>query len=281
MAFSTIPEVIEDIKAGKFIIIVDDESRENEGDLLIAAEKITPEAVNFMAQYARGLICVAMTGERLDALKIPMMVEDNTSAHGTAFTVSIEAKRNVTTGISAFDRAQTIKILATPSSTPDDIVQPGHIFPLRARDGGVLVRAGHTEAAVDLTRMCGLNPAGAICEIMNPDGSMARLPQLEIFAQKHAIKIASIADLIAYRRHHEKLVRKVTETKLPTKYGLFKAIAYKSDMDPDQHLALVIGDITTDEPVLVRVHSCPSRLSATEPYTALIVSTSARIVPPT
>jgi 3,4-dihydroxy 2-butanone 4-phosphate synthase/GTP cyclohydrolase II len=255
MAFSTIPEVIEDIKTGKFIIIVDDESRENEGDLLIAAEKITPEAVNFMAQYARGLICVAMTGERLDALKIPMMVEDNTSAHGTAFTVSIEAKRNVTTGISAFDRAQTIKILATPSSTPDDIVQPGHIFPLRARDGGVLVRAGHTEAAVDLTRMCGLNPAGAICEIMNPDGSMARLSQLEIFAQKHAIKIASIADLIAYRRHHEKLVRKVTETKLPTKYGLFKAIAYKSDMDPDQHLALVIGDITTDEPVLVRVHS--------------------------
>jgi 3,4-dihydroxy 2-butanone 4-phosphate synthase/GTP cyclohydrolase II len=255
MAFATIPEAIEDVKSGRFIIVVDDESRENEGDLLMAADKVTPEAVNFMARYARGLICAPMTGQRLDELKIPMMVDENTSAHCTAFTVSVEAKQNVTTGISASDRAQTIKILIAPEAKPEDIARPGHIFPLRAREGGVLVRAGHTEATVDLARMAGLYPSGVICEIMNEDGSMSRLPELENFAQQFDIKIVSIADLIAYRRHHEKLVRKVTETRLPTRYAEFKAVAYKSDMDPDQHLALVIGNIESEKPVLVRVHS--------------------------
>jgi 3,4-dihydroxy 2-butanone 4-phosphate synthase/GTP cyclohydrolase II len=255
MAFATIPEAIEDVKAGRFIIVVDDEGRENEGDLLMAAEKVTPEAVNFMARHARGLICAPMTGQRLDELKIPMMVGENTSAHCTAFTVSVEAKQNVTTGISASDRAQTIKILIAPEAKPEDIARPGHIFPLRAREGGVLVRAGHTEATVDMARMAGLYPAGVICEIMNEDGSMSRLPELENFAQQFDINIVSIADLIAYRRHHEKLVRKITETRLPTRYAEFKAVAYKSDMDPDQHLALVIGDIESEKPVLVRVHS--------------------------
>jgi 3,4-dihydroxy 2-butanone 4-phosphate synthase/GTP cyclohydrolase II len=208
-----------------------------------------------MAQHARGLVCVPMTGERLDALKIPMMVDENTSAHCTAFTISVEARRGVTTGISAPDRAQTIKTLINPDSRPEDIARPGHIFPLRARDGGVLVRAGHTEATIDLARLAGLYPAGAICEIMNPDGTMARLPQLEEMAKEYSIKIVSIADLIAYRRRHEKLVRKVTEAKLPTRYGEFRALAYKSDIDPDQHLALVMGDINNGRPVLVRMHS--------------------------
>jgi 3,4-dihydroxy 2-butanone 4-phosphate synthase/GTP cyclohydrolase II len=255
MAFATIPEVIEDIRNGKLIIVVDDEGRENEGDLLMAAEKVTPESINFMVRYARGLVCAPMTGERLDELKIPMMVSENTSAHCTAFTVSVEAKHNVTTGISAHDRAHTIKVLVDPDSKPQDIVHPGHIFPLRARDGGVLVRAGHTEAAVDLSRLAGLYPAGVICEIMNEDGSMARLGELEKFAAEHGLKIASIADLIAYRRRHEKLVRKVTETRLPTKFGDFKAVAYKSETDADQHVALVLGDVANCKPALVRVHS--------------------------
>ncbi len=255
MAFATIPEVIEDIRNGKLIIVVDDEGRENEGDLLMAAEKVTPEAVNFMVRHARGLVCAPMTGERLDELKIPMMVNENTSAHCTAFTVSVEAKHNVTTGISAHDRAHTVKVLVDPASKPGDIVHPGHIFPLRARDGGVLVRAGHTEAAVDMARLAGLYPAGVICEIMNEDGSMARLGELENFATAHNLKIASIADLIAYRRRHEKLVRKVTETKLPTKFGDFKAVAYKSETDADQHVALVLGDVAVCKPALVRVHS--------------------------
>ena len=255
MVFATIPQAIEEIKAGRFIIIVDDEDRENEGDFLIAAEKVTPEAVNFMTKYARGLICMPVNGKRLDELNLPLMVRDNTSKHETAFTVPVDARGKTTTGISAFDRAQTIQVLIDPETRPDDLCQPGHTFPLRAKDGGVLVRAGHTEAAVDLARMAGLYPAGVICEIMNEDGAMARLPQLEILADKFGIKIATIADLIAYRRRHEKLVRVVARAKLPTKFGEFTAIAYGSSIDPDEHVALVMGDVNTDEPVLARVHS--------------------------
>ncbi len=252
---ATIPQALADVKAGRFVIIVDDEGRENEGDLVIAAEKVTPEVINFMATHARGLICTPMTGERLDALRIPMAVNENTSAHGTAFTVPVDAKRDTTTGISAHDRAATVRALIDPATKPEDLARPGHIFPLRAREGGVLVRAGHTEAAVDLARLAGLAPAGVICEIMNPDGTMARLPQLEVLAKDWDIKIASIADLIAYRTRHEKLVRRVTETRLPTRYGEWRALAYKSVTDPDEHVALVMGDIREDGPVLVRVHS--------------------------
>ncbi len=255
MALATIPEAIEDIKAGKFVIVVDDEDRENEGDLIMAAEKVTPEAINFMARYGRGLICVPMTGERLDELKIPMMASNNTSHFGTAFTVSVEAKHGTSTGISAADRARTVQTLINPKTSPEDIVMPGHTFPLRARDGGVLVRAGQTEATVDLARLAGLYPAGVCCEIMNEDGTMARLPQLETFAKKFDLKIVSVADLIAYRYRHERLVTRVAEAKLPTQFGNFKVIAYKSSTDADEHLALVLGDVATDEPVLVRVHS--------------------------
>ncbi|MFA7179484.1 MAG: bifunctional 3,4-dihydroxy-2-butanone-4-phosphate synthase/GTP cyclohydrolase II [Dehalococcoidales bacterium] len=255
MALATIEEAIQDIKEGKLIIVVDDENRENEGDLLIAAEKVTPDAINFMIKHARGLVCMPLTGQRLDELNIPMMVNQNTSAHCTAFTVSIEAKTGVTTGISAHDRAHTIKTVIDPDTTPDDIARPGHIFPLRAKDGGVLVRAGHTEATVDLVGLAGLYPAGVICEILNSDGTMARMPQLEKIAVKYNIKIVSIADLIAYRMHHEKLIKVVTTTKLPTRHGEFQAIAYASQTDNGEHLALVYGDIHTDEPVLVRVHS--------------------------
>ncbi|MDD5122586.1 MAG: bifunctional 3,4-dihydroxy-2-butanone-4-phosphate synthase/GTP cyclohydrolase II [Dehalococcoidales bacterium] len=255
MALATIEEAIQDIKEGKLIIVVDDENRENEGDLLIAAEKVTPDAINFMIKHARGLVCMPLTGQRLDELNIPMMVNQNTSAHCTAFTVSIEAKTGVTTGISAHDRAHTIKTVIDPDTTPDDIARPGHIFPLRAKDGGVLVRAGHTEATVDLVGLAGLYPAGVICEILNSDGTMARMPQLEKIAARHNIKIVSIADLIAYRMHHEKLIKVVTTTKLPTRHGEFQAIAYASQTDNGEHLALVYGDIHTDEPVLVRVHS--------------------------
>jgi 3,4-dihydroxy 2-butanone 4-phosphate synthase/GTP cyclohydrolase II len=255
MSLSTIHEAIEDIKTGKFIIIVDDEDRENEGDLSMAAEKVTPEAINFMAKHARGLICMPVIGERLDELNIPMMVQNNTAKYGTAFTVSVEAKHRTSTGISAADRAETVKAIVDPNTKPEDLVQPGHTFPLRARDGGVLVRAGQTEAIVDLARLAGLYPAGVVCEIMNEDGTMARMPQLEVIADKFGLKIVSVADLIAYRRRHEKLVHKVAQAKLPTRYGEFTAVAYKSDIDPDEHLALVMGDITTGEPVLVRVHS--------------------------
>ncbi len=255
MALSTIPEAIEDIKAGKFVIVVDDEDRENEGDFIMAAEKVTPDAINFMAKYGRGLICMPMTGERLDALRIPMMASNNTSHFGTAFTVSVEAKYGTSTGISAADRAKTVQTLIDPKTKPEDIAMPGHMFPLRARDGGVLVRAGQTEATVDLARMAGLSPAGVCCEIMNEDGTMARMPQLEVFAKKHGLKIISVADLIAYRFRHERLVTRVAEAKLPTPYGNFKVIAYKSTTDPDEHLAMVMGDVATDEPVLVRVHS--------------------------
>ena len=257
MALATIEEALRDIEEGRLIIVVDDENRENEGDLLVAAEKVTPDAINFMIKHARGLVCMPMTGERLDELNIPMMVDQkhNTSAHCTAFTVSIEAKHGVTTGISAYDRARTVQTLIDPKTRPEDIAKPGHIFPLRAKDGGVLIRAGHTEAAVDLAKLAGLYPAGVICEILNSDGTMARMPQLEKIADEHNLKIVSIADLIAYRMHHEKLISVVTTTKLPTKYGEFKAIAYTSRTDPGEHMALVFGDIETDEPVLVRVHS--------------------------
>ncbi len=255
MGLSSIDEAIKDIRSGKFVIVVDDEARENEGDLVLAAEKVTPEAINFMAQHARGLICLPITGERLDELEIPLMVNNNTSEFCTAFTVSIEAKHRVTTGISVQDRAETIKAVVDPATKPEDIARPGHVFPLRARDGGVLVRAGHTEAIIDLARLAGLYPAGVICEIMSEDGSMARLPQLEVMSQKHSIKIITIADLIAYRRRYEKLVHRVAEAKLPTRYGEFIAIAYKSDIDADEHLALVLGDIATSKPVLARVHS--------------------------
>ena len=255
MGIVSISEAIEDIKAGKFVIIVDSEDRENEGDLAMVAEKVTPEAINFMTQYARGLICLPIMGERLDELRIPLMVGENTSKFSTAFTVSVEAKHRVSTGISAADRAETVKAMIDPTTKPEDIARPGHTFPLRARQGGVLVRAGHTEAIVDLAKLAGLYPAGVICEIMNEDGSMARLPQLEVMSEKHRIKIVTVADLIAYRRRHERLVQRVAETKLPTSYGEFTAIAYKSNVDPDEHLALVMGDISTEEPVLVRVHS--------------------------
>ena len=252
---SSISEAIEDIRAGKFIIIVDDESRENEGDLAIVAEKVTSEAINFMAKHGRGLICLPIIGQRLDELEIPLMVTNNTSRYSTAFTVSIEAKDKVTTGISAFDRAQTIKTVLDPNTKPSDIARPGHIFPIRVKEGGVLVRAGHSEAIVDLVRLAGLYPAGVICEIMDEDGTMARLPQLEAMASKFDLKIITIADLIAYRLRHEKLVQRVAETKLPTKWGEFTTIAYRSAVDAAEHVALVKGDISSEEPVLVRVHS--------------------------
>lgn len=252
---ASITEAIEDIKAGRVVIIIDDESRENEGDLAMAAEKVTPEAINFMAKHGRGLICLPIIGQKLDELRIPLMVQHNTSRYSTAFTVSIEAKDKVSTGISAFDRAQTIKAVLDPDTKPEDLVQPGHVFPIRAREGGVLVRAGHTEAIVDLAKLAGCYPAGVICEIMVEDGHMATLPELEAMAEKYSLKIISIAELIAYRHRHEKLVQKVTEAKLPTKYGEFVAVAYKSIVDPSEHTALVKGDVSGDEPVLVRVHS--------------------------
>ena len=255
MGLATIPEAIEDIKTGGFIIIVDDTDRENEGDLAMAAEMVSSQAINFMAKHARGLICLPILAERLEELKIPIMVQDNTSKHTTAFTVSVEAKHRVSTGISAHDRAETVRAIIDPATRPEDIARPGHMFPLKAREGGVLVRAGHTEAIVDLARLAGLYPAGVICEVMNDDGTMARLPQLMAMAEKYQIKVVTVADLIAYRRRTEKLVHQVAEARLPTKYGEFKAIAYKSDIDPDEHVALVMGDISTDEPVLVRVHS--------------------------
>jgi 3,4-dihydroxy 2-butanone 4-phosphate synthase/GTP cyclohydrolase II len=255
MSLSSIPDGIKDIQEGKLLIIVDDESRENEGDLAIAAEKVTPDIINFMARYGRGLVCLPVTGERLDELKIPPMVQDNTSPYSTAFTVSIEAKHKVTTGISAHDRAATVKAVIDPATKPEDIAMPGHMFPIRAKKGGVLVRAGHTEAIVDLARIAGLYPAGVICEVMNEDGTMARLPQLEAMAEEYKFKIISIAELIAYRRRHEKLIQRVAEAKLPTRYGEFSVIAYKSTVDTDEHVALVMGEITSNSPILARMHS--------------------------
>ncbi len=255
MPFATVKEAIEEVRKGNFLIIVDDYDRENEGDLAMAAEKVTPEAINFMARHARGLICMPVIGKRLDELQVPLMVQENTSKHGTAFTISVEAKHHTSTGISAQDRAATIKAILDPSTRPEDLARPGHTFPLRAREGGVLVRAGHTEAIVDLARLAGLSPAGAICEILNEDGSIARLPELEKMAQEFGLKIVSVADVIAYRRRTEKLVEKVAEARLPTRYGKFRAIAYKSTIDPDEHVALVMGEVAGEEPVLVRAHS--------------------------
>jgi 3,4-dihydroxy 2-butanone 4-phosphate synthase/GTP cyclohydrolase II len=256
MKFHTIEEAIEDIRAGKMVILVDDEDRENEGDLTMAAEMVTPEAINFMAKYGRGLICLSLTPERVEHLQLPMMTTDNTSSFGTAFTISIEAKKGVTTGISAADRAVTIKTAVSSKSGPEDLARPGHVFPLRAKPGGVLQRAGQTEGSVDLARLAGLTPAGVICEIMNDDGSMSRVPQLMEFAKTHKMKIVTIKDLIAYRVKKESLVRRVAVTKMPTSYGGdFTAILYANDIDRQNHIALVKGDIKPDDEVMVRVHS--------------------------
>ncbi len=252
---ATIEEAIEEFRNGRFVIIIDDEERENEGDLTIPAQFATPEAINFMARYGRGLICAPMTQERLEHLHIPMMVTHNDSHFGTPFSVSVEARAGVTTGISAADRARTTQVLIDPKTRPSDLVMPGHVFPLRARDGGVLVRAGQTEATVDLCKLAGLYPAGVLCEVMNQDGSMSRLPQLKRFAKRHNLKIISVTQLIQYRMHKEKLVRRVAETKLPTEFGEWECVAYRALTDPDEHIALVYGDVATDEPTLVRVHS--------------------------
>ena len=251
----SVEQAIDDIRDGKMLIIVDDEDRENEGDLVMAAEKVTPEAVNFMVSQGRGLVCVPMETKRLRELDLPMMVLDNTARLNTAFTVSVDVLKGTTTGISAQDRAMTVKALIDSKTRPQDLGKPGHIFPLRYAEGGVLVRTGHTEAAVDLPRMAGLYPAGMLCEIMAEDGNMARMPQLEEFSAKHGIGIVKIGDIIAYRRRREKLIDRVAEARLPTKYGVFEAISYRSMVDKNEHVALVMGDIKEDEPTLIRVHS--------------------------
>jgi 3,4-dihydroxy 2-butanone 4-phosphate synthase/GTP cyclohydrolase II len=255
MGVAKIEEALEDLRQGKMIILVDDESRENEGDLTMAAEKVTPQAINFMAKNGRGLICLALAPEIVDRLKLPLMVHDNRSAFKTAFTVSIEAKEGVTTGISAADRAHTIVTAVTESSKPEDLVQPGHVFPLRARRGGVLFRTGQTEGSVDLAKLAGLKPAAVICEVMNDDGTMARMPDLDVFAGKHDLKICTVADIIAYRMRTESFVHKAAETILPTPFGEFKAIAFVNDIDSYEHLALVKGEIDPEKDILVRVHS--------------------------
>jgi 3,4-dihydroxy 2-butanone 4-phosphate synthase/GTP cyclohydrolase II len=255
LGFNSVEESLEDIHKGRMVIVVDDEDRENEGDLTAAASKITPEIINFMAKYGRGLICLAMMGERLDELHIPMMVGENTSKFGTAFTVSIEARHGVTTGISAADRAKTILTAIDPKTHASDLVRPGHIFPLRARSGGVLMRAGQTEAAVDLARLTGLYPAGVICEVMNEDGTMARVPQLIEVARQHNLKIVTVADIIAYRLKNETFVKSVAEADFPTEFGDFKIMVFENLLDHENHIALVKGDIDTEEPVIVRVHS--------------------------
>ncbi|MBT1071786.1 bifunctional 3,4-dihydroxy-2-butanone-4-phosphate synthase/GTP cyclohydrolase II [Pelotalea chapellei] len=256
MSVASIEEAIEDIRQGKMIILVDDEDRENEGDLTMAADAATPEAINFMARYGRGLICLTLTPEKCDQLVLRPMVRDNTSPFETAFTVSIEAKHGVTTGISAADRSHTILTAVADDAGPQDLVSPGHIFPLRAKTGGVLVRTGQTEGSVDLARLAGRKPAGVICEIMNDDGTMSRMPELKVFAQEHGIKICTIADLVAYRLKNERLVRVVADAHLPSRYGGdWRAIAFENDVDKQDHLALIKGDISGDEPVLVRVHS--------------------------
>ena len=254
MPFCTVEEAISDIRAGRFIIILDDENRENEGDLMMAAENVTPEAINFMARFGRGLICMPMTAERLRELDIPLMTSQNTESMGTAFTVSVDARINTTTGISAFDRATTVHALIDPVTRRSDIVTPGHLFPLQAKEGGVLRRTGHTEACVDLARLAGLQPAGVIVEIMNDDGTMARLPQLERFAQEHGLKMLTIESLIRYRMQYEKLVCRISEVSMPTEYGHFTAIGYESVLDGQCHIALVAGDPTCPD-ALVRVHS--------------------------
>lgn len=255
MPLATIEEAIEDFRRGKFVVIIDDKNRENEGDLCIAAEKITSDSINFMATHGRGLICAPLTGQRLDELRIPLMVSNNDTMYGTAFTVSVESRHGVASGISASDRATTVKALVDPKTTPSDLIMPGHTFPLRACDGGVLVRAGHTEASIDLAKLAGLYPGAVVCEIMDEDGTMMRLPQLEAFARNHDIKIISIADLIEYRYRTESIAQQVARSRIPTEYGEFTALAYKSTADWQEGIALVAGSITPDEPVLVRVHS--------------------------
>ena len=255
MPISTIEEGIAEIRMGKALIVVDDADRENEGDLMVAAEAVTPEHINFMAKYGGGLVCMPVPGERLDDLHLPQMVSENTARHGTPFTVPVDVKEGATTGISAFDRAATVKAILDPRTRAEDLARPGHLFPLRYTNGGVLVRAGHTEAIVDLARLAGFYPAGVLCEIMAPDGTMARMPFLEEFAEEHGLKIVTIQDLIAYRRQHERMVERVADAKLPTRFGDFTVVAYRSMVDADEHLALVMGDITAEDEVLVRVHS--------------------------
>lgn len=255
MGFAKIEDALEALKRGEMIVVVDDEDRENEGDVMVAAQFVTPEKINFMAKEARGIICVPMTGERLDELGIKLMVQTDSGGKGCAFTVSVDAREGISTGTSAHDRAQTIKTLIDPKTKPSDLVQPGHVFPLRARPGGVLQRAGHTEASVDLCKLAGLYPAAVICEVMNEDGTMARLPHLEKFAQKHNLLIISIADLIRYRYERERLIEKIAWANLPTEFGEFTIHAYKSLVDGKEHIALVMGDVAGKENVLVRVHS--------------------------
>ena len=256
MVVSNIEAVVEDIRAGKMVILVDDEDRENEGDLCMAAEKVTPEAINFMAKYGRGLICLALSPDIVEQLGLPMMVSNNQSPYGTGFTISIEARCGVSTGISAADRARTIAAAVYPNATPRDLISPGHIFPLRAKKGGVLVRTGQTEGSVDLARLAGLRTAGIICEIMKDDGTMARMPDLEVFAREHDLKIATIADLVAYRLCKDVLVRRAAEARLPTEHaGEFRVIAYENDVDQSEHVALVKGEIDPEKPIMVRVHS--------------------------
>jgi 3,4-dihydroxy 2-butanone 4-phosphate synthase/GTP cyclohydrolase II len=255
LGFDSVEDAIEEIRLGRIVIVVDDEDRENEGDLTAAAEKATPEMINFMAKYGRGLICLAMTGERLDELRIPMMVRDNTSKFGTAFTVSIEARHGVSTGISAPDRAKTILTAVDPATIPSDLARPGHIFPLRSQSGGVLMRAGQTEASVDLARLAGLYPAGVICEVMNEDGTMARVPNLMIVAKEHGLKIVTVADIIAYRLRTETFVKRIAGSVFPTEYGEFEIVIFENELDNEQHIALVKGEIDPDSPVMVRVHT--------------------------
>lgn len=255
MPFATIEDALEDFRAGKMIVVVDEEDRENEGDLTLAAEKVTPEAINFMARHGRGLICLPMTGQRLDELKIPPMVTENTARFDTAFCVSIEAAHGTTTGISASDRSVTIKAAIDPATKPSDLARPGHMFPLRAAEGGVLRRAGQTEAAIDLARLAGMYPAGVICEIMNEDGTMSRVPDLDAFCLEHGIKMITIASLIRYRMQHERLIRQAAAPSLPTEHGDFRVHVFENELDGFAHLALVMGDIDPTEPVLVRVHS--------------------------
>jgi 3,4-dihydroxy 2-butanone 4-phosphate synthase / GTP cyclohydrolase II len=255
MPFASIAEAIEEIRAGRMLIVVDDEDRENEGDLTAAAEKITPEMINFMAKYGRGLICLALTAERCEELHLPPIAHRNTSRFGTAFCETIDAREGVTTGISAADRARTIRVAVDPKIGPADLDRPGHIFPLRAREGGVLVRAGQTEAAVDLARLAGLSPAGVICEIMNDDGTMARVPQLQEFCREHGLKMISVAALMRYRVQHERFVRRLAEGSVQTAFGEFRTIAYATSTDPEIHLALVYGELAGRESVLVRMHA--------------------------
>ena len=253
--FSPVEEAIEDIREGRMVVVCDAEDRENEGDLTMAAQFVTPDAINFMATHGRGLICLALTGERCDELGLDLMAAKNESPFQTAFTVSIEAREGITTGISAHDRAHTVQVAIDPSTRPRDLVQPGHIFPLKAKEGGVLERTGQTEAAVDLARLAGLNPSGVICEVMNDDGTMARVPDLELYCAKHELKMITVADLIAYRRQHDKLIERVVETQLPTKFGDFQVVGFRSLVDEKHHVAMVKGDISGEEDVLVRVHS--------------------------